>query len=418
MLKSHTGFQKLRKCVVGRSYPPEFYAWITNTRLRNLFEKIAIETEEDYQNLIKKLHEFGVETVRPETLTELNFDLPDGYRIPGPYSMTPRDSLCMIGDTLYQFDLVHHAYKASGGMNHAIKEFKLSKEEYNSIKGSDWPEYTQNLFDNLPKWIDEELYSIREDYSRHKDQIDNHNFYSKLVDKFDFFNPIREFAKSQGNTVVTATDLPQLTMLKANNIVRLGETLYFGADENLDPAKNQYLQKEFKDYSIKSVSSEGHIDGMMCPVKPGLLMSIIDPDIEDYHDTFPDWEVCWLTGESWDKVKNWKNLKRQTNGKWWIKGYEQDNELIDFVETWLQDWVGYAEETVFDVNALVIDEKNIIVSGYNKTAFEAFERHGVTAHIVPFRHRYFWDGGIHCNTLDLDRDGNKINYFTKTKGIK
>ena len=117
MLKSHTGFQKLRKCVVGRSYPPEFYSWITNSRLRSLFEKIAIETEEDYQCLIKKLNEFKVDTIRPSTLTEL-FDIPNGQRIPGPYSMTPRDSLCMIGETLYQFDPIHHANKASGNIKY------------------------------------------------------------------------------------------------------------------------------------------------------------------------------------------------------------------------------------------------------------------------------------------------------------
>lgn len=365
MLKSHSGFQRLRKCVVGRSYPPEFYSWITNARLRNLFEKIAIETEEDYQSLIKKLKEFDIDIIRPNTLNEL-FELPDGWRIPGPYSMTPRDSLCMIGETLYQFDPMHHANKASGNIKYYSKEDRIYKK------------------------------------------------YKNFVFQSDFFSNIREYAQSFGNRVITASELPDLSILKANNIVRLGDTLYLGADQNVDPAQNKNLQNQFKDYNIKSVTSKGHIDGMMCPVKPGLLMSIVDPDIEDYKDTFPGWEVCWLTGENqWRKIKDWRSFKKKTNGKWWIKGYENDNELIDFVETWLQDWVGYVEETVFDVNALVINEKNIIVSGYNKTAFDAFERHGVTAHIVPFRHRYFWDGGIHCNTLDLDRDGNRINYFTE-----
>ena len=39
----------LKVCVVGRSYPPEFYSWIQKPAVRSLFEKIAIETEEDYQ---------------------------------------------------------------------------------------------------------------------------------------------------------------------------------------------------------------------------------------------------------------------------------------------------------------------------------------------------------------------------------
>jgi len=27
------------------------------------------------------------------------------------------------------------------------------------------------------------------------------------------------------------------------------------------------------------------------------------------------------------------------------------------------------------------------------------------------RHRYFWDGGLHCFTLDLRRKGHRENYF-------
>jgi hypothetical protein len=30
---------------------------------------------------------------------------------------------------------------------------------------------------------------------------------------------------------------------------------------------------------------------------------------------------------------------------------------------------------------------------------------------VPWRHRYFWDGGLHCITLDLRRDGTQQDYF-------
>ena len=50
----------LKVCVVGRSYPPEFYSWISTPHIRALFERIAIETEEDYQHIISKLQEFGV----------------------------------------------------------------------------------------------------------------------------------------------------------------------------------------------------------------------------------------------------------------------------------------------------------------------------------------------------------------------
>jgi hypothetical protein len=39
------------------------------------------------------------------------------------------------------------------------------------------------------------------------------------------------------------------------------------------------------------------------------------------------------------------------------------------VEQWLSHWTGYVEETVFDVNMLIIDPKNVIVFNYNKLTF-------------------------------------------------
>jgi len=60
---------------------------------------------------------------------------------------------------------------------------------------------------------------------------------------------------------------------------------------------------------------------------------------------------------------------------------------------------------------LVVDEQNVIVNNYNKDVFDFFEKHGVTGHVVNFRHRYFWDGGLHCITTDLDREGERQDFF-------
>ena len=83
------------------------------------------------------------------------------------------------------------------------------------------------------------------------------------------------------------------------------------------------------------------------------------------------------------------------------------DDFYDYVNEWMDDWVTYVEETVFDVNMFVIDEKNVIVNGHNDQVFDAFERRGITPHIVNFRHRYFWDGGLHCITTDISREGEQ-----------
>jgi hypothetical protein len=34
-------------------------------------------------------------------------------------------------------------------------------------------------------------------------------------------------------------------------------------------------------------------------------------------------------------------------------------------------------------------------------------KHKIEPVHIPWRHRYFWDGGLHCITLDLEREGSK-----------
>ena len=47
----------------------------------------------------------------------------------------------------------------------------------------------------------------------------------------------------------------------------------------------------------------------------------------------------------------------------------------------------------------------------DKKIFDYLKKHRIEPIICPMRHRYFWDGGIHCFTLDLQRKGSRENYF-------
>jgi hypothetical protein len=165
----------------------------------------------------------------------------------------------------------------------------------------------------------------------------------------------------------------------------------------------------YPQYRWHVVDTGGHSDGTYCPVCPGLIISL--RDVPTYKNTFPGWEVVYLPGQSWAMVKPFLNLKQKNQGKWWVPGQELNDDFTDFVESWLGHWVGYVEETVFDINMLVIDQKNVICNNYNKQVFDALERHGVTPHIINFRHRYFWDGGLHCITSDVHREGTIQDYF-------
>ena len=101
MVSVYQCFDPLKACIVGRSYPPEFYSEIKNVKVRSAMERLAIETEEDYIKLISKLEEFGVEIIRLDMSDNID-DYKDhnGVMNAAP-PMCPRDFSAMVGDTFY-----------------------------------------------------------------------------------------------------------------------------------------------------------------------------------------------------------------------------------------------------------------------------------------------------------------------------
>jgi len=380
MYSVYQHWDPLKVCAVGRSYPPEFYSWITIPHVRELFEKIAIETEEDYQNIIRKLQSFGVEVVR----TDISNDIDqcrtyNGNLLPPP--MCPRDISVMIGEKFY-----YNSYSTTLA--------------YDQVRDPSWPDCNSyQEWKLLPEWI-------------RKECIEFHNLGHVHCQRMDFFDSIIKKVQSHGNTIVH--DKPGTgfsSLVNGAMVSRIGRDLFFGTQKyNQDQTLlAQLIDKEFTNTRNHIVNTGGHSDGTYCPVAPGLIISL--HDVPTYADTFPGWEVIYLPNQSWDAVQPFLDLKQKNKGKWWIPGFEHDQDVVNIVETWLSHWTGYIEETVFDVNMLIIDPKNVIVFNYNKQVFDALDRYGITPHIVTFRHRYFWDGGIHCITSDLHREGVMQDYF-------
>jgi hypothetical protein len=194
-------------------------------------------------------------------------------------------------------------------------------------------------------------------------------------------------------------------------LVRVGKDIWWDLPEPLTKSqiekyKNAWVEEGFRVHT----SNRGyHSDSTFCVVKPGCIVSL--KEVQDYQHEFPGWDVLYIPDQSWSKVSTFLEMKHKVGGQWWLKGEEHNDQLINFVNTWLKDWVGYVEETVFDVNMLSIDENTIICNNYNKEIFDYFKKHKVEPLVFNFRHRYFWDGGVHCITQDLYREGEMEDYF-------
>lgn len=336
-------WQPLRLLAVGKSYDPDYYEPITNTQVKDALQKIAYETEQDFQQLIRLVGSFGVEIIRPHIgYSNIEIDLAKcnggSYSaIPKP-PMTPRDNALVLGNQLLITS--------------------TSCDAYNSM-----------------------LY--------------NH------IDNDSIVNPWSKIRHSPSGI------LGPNQQFFAPSVTRVGDRIF--VDNQDHPWLCEYFAKNFPKFKIVEVTVGGHNDGVFSPIAPGCLLSVAGYDI--YKNTFPNWDVCFLPNQSWALVKDWDKIKHKNDGRWWLQDQDIDNDLIEFVETWLKDWVGYVEETVFDVNCLVIDRHHVIFSNYNQQVWDFCKKHQIQAIESPFRHRFFWDGGLHCVTLDLIRDGECEDYF-------
>jgi hypothetical protein len=318
-VKGYSTFDKLKTCLVGRTYNKEQFREIKNQKVKDILFKILDETEEDYQNLCDVLNKSGVETLRPDIVETDTIHRPANQ---------PRDDMAVIGETLY-------------------------------------------VNNNRPE-------------------------YKSLLDRVE-------------NKVIVE-DCEQQKLISTSFIHRLGNELHWGT--NKPTWRDSALVKEYEQqwtnegFNVDVMQHEGHGDCTWCVPKPGCIVTLFD--IQNYEEKFPGWDICYLEDKYWDQMSPFRKVKQKNGGKWWVPGEEDSDDFSEYVETYFKDWVGYVEETVFEVNMLSLDQETILVNNYNKQVFDFLEKHKITPVITPFRHRWFWDGGVHCVTQDLYREGSLL----------
>ncbi|MBY0384027.1 hypothetical protein K2X05_02620, partial [bacterium] len=184
---------------------------------------------------------------------------------------------------------------------------------------------------------------------------------------------------------------------------KCGKDLFYshpGIDEWKEKGKGtpsgiEWLKREIGDgYRLHAAPCAGHLDGKIALLKPGLV-------------------IAWDPKHIPEKLKRWDLIQVHSPNPFpeYFQKIKKQRFYKDFVTQWLKEWIGYVDETVFDVNMLSVSEKVVITNGYNKDVFEKLKTFGVEAIPWNFRHQYFWDGAIHCVTLDIRRRGGLEDYF-------
>jgi hypothetical protein len=352
IINSHNNWSKLEEVLLGDVYPTSWYDHL-DPEIRDCFYKLTETTQEDLNTIQKKIESFGVTVRRPcyNHIDNYMVETPKGWVLEKP-EITPRDFYLTAGNDLF-----------------AIKPWRL-----------DGPWQT-------------------------------------------FINEYQQNSDCKVHEVLHATDI----RLSGSNTVRCGRDIYFdlifATDIQEDFEKlldqfNTHFAPLFRDYRIHLLFNGGHIDGCFALLKPECILAT--GYYTGYNETFPGWHSVGTKNPEFMNDKQYLASRSRLhqnlptfNGKWYLPGMSTNKSFNEHIIQHARDWVGDYTETYFEVNCLVIDEKNVVVCGENEEIFRALEQQGITAHSVPFRTRTFWDGGMHCLTLDIRRQSKIEDFFSE-----
>lgn len=377
----------LRAVMLGTYYYPEYFSKIKNVQTRDPLMRIADEINQDLDSFANLLTSSGCQVIRapqPTGFFESNAHLPP---------LHVRNTHAVVGN---------HMYKLNPDWNHAIdpvlrtycadvvdleqpntqyycecmskvgdcydhnQNIWYSRKKYHELAGSSWPkfeEYVQDVRATEPT-ISKEIAGFKNDLEY---------------------------------------ETKELGPLQGPNIINTEDTIFVDNNEYCDYAT--WFSSRIHDSRpvVQFTSKAGHVDGCFAVLGNKTILGI--DTLIDYGKYFPGYHVISIPYESYQNPINAHHImKKKVGGKWFLANEEHNDVFINFVETELKSWLGYVAESVFDVNVLALDEHTICVSNVTPEVELALKKRGIECVVVPWRHRFFVDGGLHCITLDLYRD--------------
>jgi N-dimethylarginine dimethylaminohydrolase len=355
--QAYTEFQPLKQIVVGRSWDAKAIKSVSNLSDNNkhLITALLEETEEDYQKLINIIKTYGAKVHRP------NYDN-SSIIYNYPFLMTPRDWSIVFDNDL--------------------------------------------IIGNLSKGV----------AKRFAIGVAEHAEYFKRPKELLGFNPASIIRL--GKDIIVDVQNNSNTESMVNYIKDIYEPL-------------GYTIHGSKTFNAKFKNPMTHGDAVFAILKPGVILTTHPKNLYN-NSLFKGWDVHIIENskersvfkEGWmqDKAKQNKDGAKTIklgNGKTqtWSTNYRFDDKKFNneeftlYINKWFNNWVGYSSESIFDVNCLVLDESHVVFTNYNKGVWDFCKKHNIEPIICNFRHRWFWDGGLHCITVDIEREGSCEQYL-------
>lgn len=389
-INSWDEFQPLQEVVLGSLYESSFFDDVKNPKIRSALKKIIDETHEDLDNFKSTMNSHGI-TVHQATTKEMGYkdSIMDYVNIDGELGYKRN-----VGD-----DFLHTGVSASLIPNPPLQPRDDSIVMGNKILCTDPKTFaTSRMIPMFKKWFGEENVDTTIE--------DNDLLFTRSDKNLKNFLQ-KENKEATEENLAIARQKNKLGGFCSPNLTRIGKTCLVDTWQTPGVVE-EFLSINAPEFDYKKITIGGHNDAIFSVIKPGLVVAT--DELKPYQHIFEGWDIIWFDDPNWDNVRHFRELRFKNHGKWWVPGEETNDEFTYFVEGFLNNWVGQADETIFDVNCLVVDDKHVVVNSDNPYLIENLRKYNMEPIVCPLRHSFFWDGGWHCLTLDVNRKGSQTDY--------
>ena len=355
----YTEFDPLQEVIVGDCYNPGDLDWALPKDTLIGFNKILEETKEDLNTLSDFLIKSNIKVCRPEVIKyKKELDLVN-FKIDFPICpIVPRDQFIVIGNTILQ-TYTSYTDRYFDSLSYVKIFTDLFNQGYNWVSSP--PPILKDL-DSIDNWF------TRKD------------IYTNILKEQLLFHTAVMF--KAGDTIIYNGNGP-------------------GSKIGIDWTKRNLPNIKFIENKGTITDNYGHIDH-------GFILINDDTVIHAGIEWVP---LCLRT-------KNLIDIKKYLpvlNTERYIKDYKSSDGKYSnsWLEKYLSNWRGYSQEVCFDLNVLILDSNNILFGRHIPELFDYLKTFNINSHVVKQRHELYWEGGIHCCTLDLKRKGSKRNIINE-----
>jgi len=359
MINCNTGFGKLKEVVVGNEL------CLTRRIADNTFKQFYKEAinEKVYQH-IEALD--GIYTVNQDLIDLRNKQLDD-----------LADTLCDNGVTVYRPDVVNKiqmiktpnfSTELSSASN--VRDMTLVYKD----KIIETPSYVRNrYFENINMYdIFADQTSIDGQWIRcpHTRMTDDRMDLQPWTDERDYNN----FDRTKYDMAI---DGAQFLRIGRDCIVNINSyNHYLGF---------QWLEAFYPDVDFHLISvADNHIDGALIVLKPGVFL--VDPKYPNIKEQLPK------------KFQKWQFL--------YPKNLTENIDVSGMTDVDIR----LASSRGMDINILSLDEHTLVVNERALGVKDILDQYGFDIVEVKLENGEIFAGGIHCSTLDLNRDDEFIYY--------